>query len=121
MSTKSKLTNKEEQIMNLYWEHGAQFIKEILEFFPEPKPHFNTVSTMVRDLEKRGFLSHESFGGSHRYFPTISKEQHRIESIKLVIDKFYSSPISVVSSLVKDEAISVDELKELIDLIEKGN
>ena len=107
--------------MKLYWAHGAMFVKELLEYYPEPKPHFNTISTMVRDLEKRGFLSHDNFGGSHRYYPTVSKEEYRVESIKVVIDKYYNSHIGVVSSLVKDEQISVNELRELIELIEKGN
>ena len=62
-----KLTRKEEEIMNLFWDKGAMFVKELLELYDEPKPHFNTLSTMVRTLEANGFVSHKAYGNSYQY------------------------------------------------------
>ena len=72
-----KLTNKEKEIMDLYWEHGPMFVKELLDYYDEPKPHFNTLSTMVRILEKEGFLDHRQFGNTYQYFPLISETDGR--------------------------------------------
>ena len=66
-----KLTNKEEELIELFWQHGAMFVKDIVALYDEPKPHFNTISTMVRTLEAKGFLDHEVFGNTYRYFPII--------------------------------------------------
>ena len=68
-----KLTNKEKEIMDLYWQHGPMFVKELLEFYDEPRPHFNTLSTMVRILEKEGFLDHKQFGNTYQYYPLVSQ------------------------------------------------
>ena len=80
-----KLTRKEEEIMKLFWESGGMFVKDIQETFPEPKPHINTVSTQVRILEKDGFLSHKQYGGSFQYYPIISEEQYRRQSLSGLI------------------------------------
>ena len=116
-----KLTAKEEEIMNLFWERGALFVRELLDFYGEPKPHFNTLSTIVRGLEDKGFVSHKPFGNTYQYFAAISKDKFQNRSLKELIGKYYdNSAFSAVSSLVKEEAISVDELRELISIIEKG-
>ena len=69
-----KITVKEEEIMNFFWKKGELFVKQILEFYSEPKPHYNTVSTMVRTLEEKGFLGYKIFGNTYQYYPLISKE-----------------------------------------------
>ena len=71
-----KLTNKEEEIMQFLWERGAMFVKDIVALYDEPKPHFNTVSTMVRMLEAKGFVDHEVFGNTYRYYAIISQEEY---------------------------------------------
>lgn len=115
-----KLTRKEEDIMNIFWEQGPKFVKELLDFFDDPKPHFNTVSTFVRALEEKGFLSHKSFGSTYQYFATISKEEYGKFSLNGLIDKYFNhSVLSVVSSLVEQKAVSVEELQQLISLVEK--
>lgn len=115
-----RLTAKEEEIMNLFWKEGAKFVKELLDFYEEPKPHFNTISTIVRGLEERGFLSHHTFGTTFQYFPVISKEEFNKRTLKGVINKYFNNSVfSAVSALVREEKISVDELKKLIDEIEK--
>ncbi len=115
-----KLTAKEEEIMNMVWEHGPMFVREMVECYPEPRPHFNTVSTMVRALEERGFLSHKKFGGTHQYCPAISAERFREGKLSGVVAKYFDgSYLGVVSSLMRDEKIPVDELKRLIEEIER--
>jgi len=116
-----RLTAKEKEIMDLLWQHGPMFVKELLEYYDEPKPHFNTVSTTVRILEKKGFLGHKQFGTSFQYFPTISEREYGRSSLGGIIrDYFEDSYLSAVSSFVKEEKISVDELKELIAQIENS-
>lgn len=115
-----RLTNKEEIIMNHFWERGALFIRELRELYPEPKPHFSTLSTQVRTLQEDGFIGHKAYGPTYQYFAKISREEYKQRSLIGLIDKYFdNSYLSAVSALVREEKISVDELKELIDLIEK--
>ncbi len=116
-----KLTKKEEEIMNLFWDKGAMFVKELLELYAEPKPHFNTLSTMVRTLEANGYVSHKAYGNSYQYYPVVTREEYAGSSFKGIISSYFNnSYLSAVSALVKEEKITVDELKELIEQIEKG-
>ena len=116
------LTAKEEEIMGFFWEKGPLFVKELLAFYSDPKPHFNTLSTIVRGLEEKGYLSHEAFGNTYRYFAIISNDEFRSRTLKGVISKYFNnSYLSAVSSLVKKEEISVDELKQLIQEVEDAH
>ena len=115
------LTGKEEEIMTHFWGKGDLFVKELLAFYDEPKPHFNTLSTIVRTLEDKGFLSHRVFGNTYQYYAAISEEEFRQGALKGVVKKYFNNSfLSVVSSLVKEEDISVEELKKLIAEVEKG-
>lgn len=117
-----KLTNKEEEVMNYFWDKGPLFVKEILAFYDEPKPHFNTISTIVRGLEEKGYISHKVYGNTHQYFATQSRDEFSRNTLRSVISKYFNnSYLSAVSSLVKEENISVDELKELINEVENNN
>lgn len=117
-----RLTKKEEEIMNLFWQHGGLFVKELRAFFPEPRPHINTLSTQVRLLEMEGFLGHKEFGSSYQYFPAVSREIYRRETLDNVVERYFDkSYLRAVSSLVRDEKISLSELKGLIEEIESGN
>ena len=117
-----RLTNKEEIIMNYFWEQGALFVRELRELYPEPKPHFSTLSTQVRTLQEDGFIGHRAYGPTYQYFAKISREEYKQRSLIGLIDKYFdNSYLSAVSALVKEEKISVEELKELIDIIEKGS
>lgn len=116
-----KLTTKEEEIMNLFWERGPLFVKELLPFYDDPKPHFNTLSTIVRGLEEKGYLAHKAYGNSYQYYATVSREDFRTGTLKGVISKYFNNSfLNAVSSLVREENISVDELKELIRQVENG-
>lgn len=117
-----KLTSKEEEIMDFFWEKGPLFVKELLSFYEEPKPHINTLSTIVRGLEEKGYIGHKVYGNSFQYFATVSRDDFSTSTLKSVISKYFNnSYLSAVSSLVKEENISVDELKELINEVENNN
>jgi len=109
------LTNREEEIMEFFWEKGPMFVKELIELFADPKPHYNTVSTMVRGLEEKGFLNHEQFGNTYRYNAIISREEFSNSSIKNLVSKYFNaSYLSVVSMFVEEQKISTKEIQELI-------
>ena len=109
------LTNREEEIMELFWEKGALFVKEIIDELEDPKPHYNTISTIVRGLEEKGFVGHEQFGNTYRYFAAITREEFSRNTIKNMVGKYFNkSYTSVVSMFVKEENISLEEIKELI-------
>ena len=117
-----RLTAKEEEIMGYFWEKGPLFVKQLLEYYEEPKPHFNTLSTIVRGLEDKGFLSHNTFGNTYQYYAAVSETEYSKGTLKNVIAKYFNnSYLCVVSSLIKEEDISVDELRKLLDEVEQGN
>lgn len=116
---KDQLTPKEEELMQLLWEHGPILISKLLELYPDPKPHFNTVSTVVRRLEAKGFVGHNDVGGSFHYFAKVEKENFRNRSFGNFIKNYFGgSYYGAVSSLVAEDKISADELKELLRLVE---
>ncbi len=122
MKDQIKLTAKEEQVMGHFWEQGPLFVRELVERYDEPKPHFNTLSTIVRGLEEKGFLDHKAFGTTFQYFPTLTREEFHSGSLKNLIGKYYdNSAFSAVSALVEKKEITLDELKSLIELVERGN
>ena len=117
-----RLTAKEEEIMGYFWEKGPLFVKQLLEYYEEPKPHFNTLSTIVRGLEDKGFLSHNTFGNTYQYYAAVSETEYSKGTLKNVIAKYFNnSYLGVVSSLIKEEDISADELRKLLDEVEQGN
>ncbi len=119
---KQVLTEKESIIMNMLWENGPMFVREILEHYEEPKPHFNTVSTLVRILEGKGYVSHEVVGNSHRFYATVDKSEFQKQGIADVIRNYFNNSYKqAISALVEDEKLTVDELKEIIEYIESKN
>ncbi len=115
-----RLTNKEEQIMQVLWHLQKGFVKDILEEIPGDKPHYNTLSTIVRHLEDKGYVAHKAYGNTHQYFPIISKEEYRKHFVNnALVNYFNDSYKNMVSFFAKEEKISVDELKEIIAIIEK--
>ncbi len=107
--------------MNWFWAKGPLFVKELQELYPEPQPHVNTLSTLVRILETKGFVSHKRYGTTYQYYAVVSKEEYSKKSLLGVISHcFDNSCLSAVSSLVKEEKISADDLRALIEQIEKG-
>lgn len=107
--------------MHYFWTNGAMFVRELQALYPDPQPHFNTLSTMVRTLETKGYIAHSAFGNTYRYYPTLTEEQYGQSTIRGAVSRYFeNSYMSAVSALVKEEKISVEELRELIEQIENG-
>ena len=114
-----KLTNKEEELMQFFWQYGAMFVKDVVLLYDEPKPHFNTVSTMVRTLETKGFLDHEAFGNTYRYRPIISQEEFSKGVLGNVVTRYFENSYKrAVSPLIEEEKISVEALAEIIRMVQ---
>jgi len=117
-----KLTNKEEEILHILWKLKKAFVKDVLQEIKGEKPHYNTLSTIIRNLEEKGYVGYTAYGKTHQYFPIISKEDYRKRFFNNAIDSYFNSSYkNVVSFFAKEEKISVDELKEIIALIEKNS
>lgn len=117
---KQLLTEKETELMNMLWERGPLFIREMVDSYPEPKPHFNTVATTIRILESKGYVQHEVLGNSHRFRAVADKSVFRSKSLGDVIRNFFGNSYKMaISSLIEEEKISVEEVKEILELIEK--
>ena len=115
-----KLTNKEEEVMQILWKLEKAFVKELLAEIEDDKPHYNTLSTIVRNLEDKGYVSYKAYGKTHQYFTIITKEDYRKRFMNTAIESYFNSSYkNVVSFFAKEEKISVDDLKEIIELIEK--
>lgn len=118
--SKDQLTPKEEELMQLLWAHDPISISRLVELYPEPQPHFNTVSTVMRRLEAKGFAGHSDDSGTFIYYATARKEDFRSRRLGNFIKNYFGgSYFGAVSALVAEEKISADELKELLDLVEK--
>jgi len=114
-----ELTKAEEQIMQILWTLKEGIVKDILEQMPEPKPAYNTVSTVVRVLEGKGFIDHKAYGNSHVYFPLISEAAYRKFTFdKMLTNYFSNSYQSLVSFIANEKKLGVNELDELTKLIE---
>ena len=114
----NKLTKKEEELMKILWQIKEGFVKDIAEHYPEPVPHYNTISSLVRLLEEKGYVDHKAYGNTHQYFPIISKQAYRKTFIKDVVkDYFDNSYKQTVSLFIEEENLSKEDLDELIELI----
>ncbi len=117
----NRLTEKEAEVMTILWQHGPQTVRQILTYYDEPRPHFNTVSTIVRILEDKGFVAHNDSGPAFSYYAIVEMDNFRERSLtQLVKNYFNNSYAKAVSALVAEEKISVDELREIIEMVEKG-
>ena len=115
-----ELTKAEEQIMQLLWQLNEAIVKDILDKIPDPKPAYNTVSTVVRVLEGKGFIDHKAYGNSHVYFALISEAEYKKFTFdKMMKNYFNDSYKSLVSFIADEKKLSVNELDELTNLIDK--
>ena len=114
-----RLTAKEEEIMSFFWDKGPLFVKQIHESYPEPRPHYNTLSTIVRGLEDKGFVGYTAYGNTHQYHALVTQEEYRRHTLKNVIARYFDNSYRhAVSALIEEEALSIDELKTLICNVE---
>jgi BlaI family penicillinase repressor len=117
--TMQKLTNKEEEIMQILWKLEKAFVKEVMAEITEDQPHYNTLSTIIRNLEDKGFVSHNAFGNTYQYFPIVQMEDYRKRFMNTAIENYFDSSYkNLVSFFAEEEKISADELREILAIIE---
>lgn len=117
--TMQKLTNKEEEIMQILWKLEKAFVKEVMAEITEDQPHYNTLSTIIRNLEEKGFVGHNAFGNTHQYFPIVQMEDYRKRFMNTAIENYFDSSYkNLVSFFAEEEKISADELREILAIIE---
>ncbi|MEL7534964.1 MAG: BlaI/MecI/CopY family transcriptional regulator [Bacteroidota bacterium] len=116
------LTPLELKVMNLLWSHKKAFVKDLIADWPdEEQPAYNTISTIVRILEEKEYVGHESFGRSHRYFPLLSKGKYQKRLLKNVMENVFSGSLTgMVSSLLDDNQLSAKELEDIKSMIEES-
>ena len=115
-----ELTKAEEEIMQVLWEMEKAFVKDLIAQLPEPKPAYNTVSTIIRILESKGFVDHAAYGKSYEYFPLVSRDEYRnFAATKLMGSYFDNSLSSMLSFFAKEEKIDLKEADEILKVLEK--
>ncbi len=116
-----ELTKTEERIMQVFWKLKKAFVKDVIAELPDdPKPPYNTISSVVRILEKKGYLDYTAYGKTYEYYPAISKAQYRKQYMKKLLSGYFdNSPASLLSFLVKEENLSDEEIEKLKAMIEK--
>lgn len=115
-----ELTPAELEIMKILWDRESAFVNDILAELPDPKPAYNTVSTIVRILEQKGYLAHKAYGRSHEYYPIIDRESYTKDFMVNVLNNFFGGSASrMVSFLSSNESISLEETDEILKLLQK--
>ncbi len=116
----TELTKAELEIMNIIWQKGRVVVHDILKVMDEPKPAYNTVSTIVRILEKKGFVSHKAYGKTYEYFPVVAKEDYTRQFMNNVLNNFFGGSFSsMVSFFASDKSISAKETDEILKMLQK--
>ncbi len=116
MIENKKLTKAEEEIMQLFWQHGPSTVSQLMEKLEEPKPAQTTISSFVRILEKKGFVNHKAFGRTFEYFPIVSQEQYSKFSLKKLVGSYFGGSMKeLVSFIAKEENLSIKEIASLIE------
>ena len=115
-----ELTKAEEQVMKILWEINEGFVKDVLEKFPAPKPAYNTVSTIIRILEKKKMVGFKAFGRTHLYFPLLSQDDYLNQSTDSLMQKYFEgSTEKMLSFFVKEKNVSVEELEKILNELKK--
>lgn len=111
-----ELTKAEEQVMQYLWDLEKAFVKDIVDEMPEPKPAYNTVSTIVRILEKKGFIGHNAYGKTHEYYPLVSRKDYTRSFMKNFMRNYFSGSFQeMVSFFAREDKMSVSDLDELME------
>lgn len=114
-----ELTPAELEIMQILWARGKGFVNDVIEHLPEPKPAYNTVSTVLRVLEKKGFVGYKAYGKSHEYYPLVDRDSYTSTFMSSVLDRFFGGSTSrMVSFLTSSKAISLEETSEIIEMLQ---
>ena len=115
-----ELTKAEEQVMQILWDIKKGFVKDVIEKMPEPKPAYNTISTIIRILERKGFVGYNSFGKTHQYYPLITKDTYRSFFLKSMMHNYFGGSIkNLVSFFAKDNDLSINDMEEIMKFVEE--
>ncbi|HEX2606772.1 MAG TPA: BlaI/MecI/CopY family transcriptional regulator [Flavisolibacter sp.] len=113
-----KLAKREEQIMMVFWELEKAFIRDVIPHLPDPKPHYNSVATMVKILEEKGFLGHETVGNVYQYFPLVKWEDYQKLALKDIVSQYFDNSYpSMLAFFAKEQNLSEEELNEILKQI----
>jgi predicted transcriptional regulator len=116
----NELTKAEEQIMQILWKIEKGFVKDVITHFNEPKPAYNTVSTIIRILEKKGFVSYKAYGKTHEYFPLISKKEYTKKFFKGFLNRYFSNSFQqLVSFFSNENEMSIEEMEKIMKMMEE--
>ncbi|MBK8052701.1 MAG: BlaI/MecI/CopY family transcriptional regulator [Saprospiraceae bacterium] len=117
-----KLAKREEQIMQVFWDLNKAFIRDVIPLLPDPKPHYNSVATIVKILEDKGFIDHETVANMHCYFPVISREAYQQFAMKDIVSQYFDNSYPrMLAFFAKEQNLSDTELDEIVKLIKKEN
>lgn len=117
-----KLTAKEEEVLGFFWKHGALHVKDIVDMYDDPKPHFNTISTIVRALEDKGYVGHTQQGKTYLYHAAIAEQEMGKKSIGNLVSRYFkNSYLKVVSSFVEDGNLPIEDLRKLLNEVEQSH
>ncbi|HEY8895280.1 MAG TPA: BlaI/MecI/CopY family transcriptional regulator [Niastella sp.] len=110
-----KLAKREEQIMKVFWDLNKAFIRDIIPHLPDPKPHYNSVATMVKILEEKGFLGHETVGNIYCYYPIISRDDYQSFAMKDIVSQYFDNSYPrMLAFFAKEQNLTEEELKEIL-------
>jgi BlaI family transcriptional regulator, penicillinase repressor len=113
------LTKAEEQVMQVLWKIKKGFVKDILEHFDDPKPAYNTVSTIVRILQEKGFVNHKAYGRTHEYFPIVTKSEYSKSHLNTFVNDYFSNSFEkMVSFFAKEKSISLQEMEDIMKIMD---
>jgi BlaI family penicillinase repressor len=116
------LTKAEEEVMHIIWQLERCLVRDVIDHLGDPDVPHSTVSSVVRILEKKGFVDHKAYGKTHEYFPIVTKEEYAQHGVKSLMEKYFSgSPKKLVSFLVKNEDMDLKELNELMKTLDKAD
>lgn len=116
-----KLTEQEEEVMIYIWEIGACFVKDIVACFPDPQPPYTTIASVVKNLERKGYVKATRYGNTYQYAPLVNEEEYKHTFMNGVVRNYFENSYKeLVTFFAREQKISADELKDIIRLIEKG-
>lgn len=115
-----ELTKAEEQVMQILWALGKAYVKEVVNEFPEPKPAYNTVSTIIRILEKKGVVGHDTYGNTHQYFPLVTRQDYSKGYLGSFVNRFFGNSYhNLISFFAQNDEVSVQELESIRKIVEQ--
>ena len=114
-----ELTRAEEQVMQVLWKIEKGFVKDVLKHFDDPKPAYNTVSTIIRILQDKGFVNHKAYGRTHEYYPVVSKDEYSKSHLNSFVNNYFSNSFGkMVSFFAREKEISVKEMEDIMKIMD---